>query len=421
MKMHKTIGALPIALLWSTSALAGGGWTISESTGQVSVTRAGISKVALKGGALAFGDIIATGAKSRAILVRGEEYLVVSPGSRLKIAAPERDGLVTQIIEEAGTVLFKIKKKMTPHFGVQTPYLAAVVKGTTFSVTVTDKGASVQVTEGAVEVGTLDGGVSDLVKPGIIAYVSASDKYRMTVEGDTVKTLDSPNRGSKSEPAKADTVAVLEADPASPVFETAIAEDPKPISEITDGLITGIAGAGFDRAAAQVAAVDAVLSAPKNLAQDVMPVQAQPVEMPTVTAATESVPTSIVVVDLAPNPATSVDTVPPVPVETAIAPTPQPTVPAPTSPAPIAPAPNSPAALNMPAPSPTGPVAEPAVITNSSGGLSSNIGGGNGNSNMGGQNNNGNRNGAMNNTGANNNGGGNNVGGQNINGGGRTN
>src|SRR3546814_1605096 len=68
------------------------------------------------------------------------------------------------IVESAGNIVFSIKKKLTPHFGVQTPYLAAVVKGTTFSVTVDGTGASVQVVEGAVEVSTLDGGARDLIR-----------------------------------------------------------------------------------------------------------------------------------------------------------------------------------------------------------------------------------------------------------------
>jgi collagen type III alpha len=308
----------PLIMLWSSSALAGG-WTISESTGQVSVTRAGLSKVAVRGGALSAGDVVATGPKSRVVLVRGEEYLVVSPGSRLKIAAPESDGLVTQIIEEAGTVLFKIKKKMTPHFGVQTPYLAAVVKGTTFSVTVTDKGASVQVTEGAVEVSTLDGGASDLVKPGIIAYVGAGDQQRLTVEGDTVKTLDSPNRVAPQEPVKT-TAVVTESEAQPAVLASAITEDAKPLSEVTGGLIEGNAGVSTLQAQVapaetkeQVAVAVAVQPSAPVAAVQPAPVEAQPVSQPAEMAptATDSVPPVPVQVTAEVEPVS----LPPVPVE----------------------------------------------------------------------------------------------------------
>src|SRR3546814_7909473 len=85
---------------------------------------------------------------------------------------------------------------LSPHFGVQTPYLAAVVKGTTFSVTVDGTGASVQVVEGAVEVSTLDGGARDLILPGAIATVGATDHSVLKVQGETTKSIKSPDRKS---------------------------------------------------------------------------------------------------------------------------------------------------------------------------------------------------------------------------------
>ena len=113
-------------------------WTLSEKSGSVNILRAGVSKIAVSGGQLRAGDIIATGKKSRAVLVRGGEYVVVSPNSRLRISMPAKDGGVVQFFKEMGSALFRIDKKATPHFGVKTPYMAAVVKGTTFSVTVTE-------------------------------------------------------------------------------------------------------------------------------------------------------------------------------------------------------------------------------------------------------------------------------------------
>jgi len=142
---------------------------------------------AATGGAdVAVGDVISTARDGRAVLVRGQEYLVVSPNSRLKVVEPGASGSVTQIFEELGNVVFKIEKKSTPHFGVQTPYLAAVVKGTTFSVTVTDAGASVQVTEGRVEVSSLDGGATQMLTPGMIGMVSRDQPQQLTIDqGDT--------------------------------------------------------------------------------------------------------------------------------------------------------------------------------------------------------------------------------------------
>jgi hypothetical protein len=192
------------SLLTSGAAFAGTpGWSVSESSGSVTVLKSGMSQAAMRGGKLIMGDVVSTGANGRAVLVRGEEYLVVSPNSRIRIADPAASGGMTQIIQNFGNTIFKIQKKTTPHFGVQTPYLAAVVKGTTFSVTVTETGASVQVTEGRVEVATLDGAASYMVLPGDIGSVASDAPFRLKVQGHESKTIDSPNRGQAAAAAAA--------------------------------------------------------------------------------------------------------------------------------------------------------------------------------------------------------------------------
>ncbi|NJS15150.1 MAG: FecR domain-containing protein [Sphingopyxis sp.] len=167
-------------------------WQLSEVSGSVSVETAGKSVAAARGMALKAGDAVTTGATGRAVIVRGGEYAIVSPKSRIRITKPQEDGAITQIFQSIGSVLFKIKKKETPHFGVSTPYLAAVVKGTTFNVTVTPNGATVQVTEGRVEVGTKDGGAKDMIVPGRIGRVDARDPQLLKVVGDDEKSIRSP-------------------------------------------------------------------------------------------------------------------------------------------------------------------------------------------------------------------------------------
>lgn len=162
------------ALLSTTSAMAAtSGWVISEASGNVVITRDGKTMAGKKGARLDEGDLVQTASKSRAVLVRGSEYVVVSPKAKLKIAEPEKAGQVTQIFQYLGNALFKIEKKSKPHFGVETPYMAAVVKGTTFNVFVSEEGTSVQVTEGAVEVITADDLEAALLTPGIVGVVEA--------------------------------------------------------------------------------------------------------------------------------------------------------------------------------------------------------------------------------------------------------
>ncbi|MFZ4748124.1 MAG: FecR domain-containing protein [Sphingomonas sp.] len=243
MTLLKTASVLS-ALWFSGSALAGvPSWTMSESSGQVTVASSGLVRVASRGATLSVGDVITTGAKGRAVIVRGQEYLVVAPNSRIRVADPAKSGGMTQIIEQIGNVVFKIKKMATPHFAVETPFLAAVVKGTTFSVTVTESGASVQVIEGRVEVETRDGGARHLVLPGDIGSVSGKALGRLNIEGRDARTIVSPTEGGSAtvptaELLKADPVAVADV-PADPVIAVAVSEPPVRLGPATNGMVSG--------------------------------------------------------------------------------------------------------------------------------------------------------------------------------------
>jgi hypothetical protein len=251
MRLGKTL-SFAVAMLASGTAFAGTpGWSISESSGQVSVVSTGLVKAAVRGGAVATGDIINTGRNGRAVLVRGEEYLVVSPNTRIRVADPAKSGGLTQIVEHFGNVIYKIKKMTMPHFAVETPFLAAVVKGTTFSVTVTEKGAAVQVTEGRVEVATRDGGASFMVLPGDIGSVSANAPATLNVQGRENRSISSPTPAAAVAAVTASVEA--EAPVASPAAPEAPAEQAqfsgsidKPVTEgavnlsaMSDGMVSG--------------------------------------------------------------------------------------------------------------------------------------------------------------------------------------
>lgn len=181
--VRKTVFAM--ALMTSAAAYAGTpGWSVSEANGPVFVSKAGLSTTSTvaRGATLSEGDIVSTGKGGRAVIVRGGEYLTVAPNTRLQLTEPKA-GALTQIVQSFGNVIFKIQKKSTPHFQVNTPYLAAVVKGTTFSVTVTPAGTSVQVTEGLVQVQSLDGLAARFVSPGEIGMISSAAPGQLSVLG----------------------------------------------------------------------------------------------------------------------------------------------------------------------------------------------------------------------------------------------
>jgi ferric-dicitrate binding protein FerR (iron transport regulator) len=96
--------------------------------------------------------------------------------------AAQQDGGVTQIIQQIGRAMFNIQRRATPHFGVRTPHLATVVRGTVFTVTVDEDGCRVAVTEGRVEVATHDGRARQFVNPGMQATAPAHDHSRIIIE-----------------------------------------------------------------------------------------------------------------------------------------------------------------------------------------------------------------------------------------------
>lgn len=161
---------VPLLLLLTMSSAATaqeGRWMLVQTIGQVSVEEPGVTRVAVKPNArLADGATITTGTDGSAILTDGRSSITVKPNSRVNLPEATNDGATTTIRQDLGSAVFKVQKKPTAHFEVQTPYLAAVVKGTTFEVTVDALGASVIVEEGLVDVGAAMSGERTLVPGG---------------------------------------------------------------------------------------------------------------------------------------------------------------------------------------------------------------------------------------------------------------
>ena len=150
MRFVHLIGA--VFVLFASPAMAKDAvlaWTVAQKSGDVRVVRSGKQPASVNlRSTLSPGDIVTTGADGRAMLTKGEDYVVVAPGSRLVLPKEQQMSGFTRLIQQLGTMLYKVKHTGVPHFEVETPMLAAVVKGTTFSVVVDQKGAAVQVTRG---------------------------------------------------------------------------------------------------------------------------------------------------------------------------------------------------------------------------------------------------------------------------------
>lgn len=150
-------------------------WRVSRSSGDVWLVAPGAQQASLtQEAALNPGDTIRTGPNGRVLLTRGAESMMIAPNSVIGLPAEAKDGMSTTIVEQAGSVLLDVEKRNVRHFAVETPYLAAVVKGTHFRVTVTASGANVTVSRGQVEVADFKSGQIAQVLPGQMAKVFAS-------------------------------------------------------------------------------------------------------------------------------------------------------------------------------------------------------------------------------------------------------
>ena len=159
-------------------------WRVSKSSGDVSVTTAAGQQSALTDGATVKpGDNVRTGQTGRVLLTRGEETMLISPNSAIGIPLGKKSDLSTTIIQQAGSILLEVEKRNVKHFAVETPYLAAVVKGTQFRVTVDKDNSRVDVVRGQVEVSDFKSGQYALVQPGQTAEVSPLRRSGLLLSG----------------------------------------------------------------------------------------------------------------------------------------------------------------------------------------------------------------------------------------------
>lgn len=178
--------AFAAAMMASTCSYAAddGVWVVSKTSGDVWIGAQAHTPVSLKqDDSLKPGDTISTGKNGRALLKRGEETILISPNSVVGLPSEKKDGLSTTILQRAGSILLEVEKRNVKHFEVETPYLAAVVKGTQFQVTVNAGNTKVEVKRGQVEVSDFKSGQIAQVKQGQQATALAAGRGGLTLSG----------------------------------------------------------------------------------------------------------------------------------------------------------------------------------------------------------------------------------------------
>lgn len=125
-------------------------WTASRLRGGVFVLDAGQWVQLQRGSVVSDDSVIKSAPGSRASFVRGAETVEIGADTTIQIADGESG--FTTVYNHEGTVGIDAEVRNVQHFAVQTHYLAAVVKGTAFTVRAGADRATVAVARGSVEV-----------------------------------------------------------------------------------------------------------------------------------------------------------------------------------------------------------------------------------------------------------------------------
>lgn len=116
---------------------------------------------------------------ARMELVRRNEVIELEPATFLVIH--EANGRkMTTVDQSLGSVIVQAEKRDVQHFEVRTPMLAAVVKGTQFTVTIDNGRTGVDVDRGMVEVADEKNDISANVMPGQSAVSNESGGFQVS-------------------------------------------------------------------------------------------------------------------------------------------------------------------------------------------------------------------------------------------------
>jgi hypothetical protein len=184
-------------------------WKVGKWSGEVTLrTAAGVELHNLDGATVGPGDRVTTGPGSRVMMTRGGDTILMSENSVLEVPLTEKEGVTPTILQPGGSVSFDVEPRPVQHFIVETPHLAAVVKGTQFTVQAENRTSRVDVSRGAVEVADM--------RSGQFASIQAN-RHASNADGATPGLLIG---------GEAPLPMIRQAAPRKPVLQTAATETP---------------------------------------------------------------------------------------------------------------------------------------------------------------------------------------------------
>ena len=146
-------------------------WMVDRLRGEVLVMAHGAWMPLQRGDIVSDSSRIRSAEGSRVTFTRGAEAIELDGATEIRIFDQQGERMTT-IMQAYGSVTVEAERLQIQHFSVQTPFLAAIVKGTRFTVRSDESQSSVDVARGLVQVQDYAHGVATDIAPGQSAVVS---------------------------------------------------------------------------------------------------------------------------------------------------------------------------------------------------------------------------------------------------------
>lgn len=184
----RAVGTAALVWLLLAAVAAADEWVVDRLRGQVLVKTNGVWQELARGDAVSDDSPIKSLEGTRVTFARGVERIELSGATEIRIF--DREGeLMTTVMQAYGTVTVEAERRNIQHFSVQTPYLAAIVKGTRFTVVSDETQSNVAVSRGLVQVQDYEHDRATDISPGQTATVGDDIALEVTGFGPVAPTV----------------------------------------------------------------------------------------------------------------------------------------------------------------------------------------------------------------------------------------
>lgn len=178
-RMFKVVAALIVLCIALPVSAFADDWLVTKLRGNA-LQLVGADWAPLERGDVVPDDrVIRTLGGGRAMLQRGRETIEIAANTQIRILDKVGGKPFTTVQQFFGSMSIEAEVRNVQHFAVQTPYLAAVVKGTRFEVKTNSRQSEVKVQRGHVAVEDLHTGAHTLLAAGQVATVGRNGSFKV--------------------------------------------------------------------------------------------------------------------------------------------------------------------------------------------------------------------------------------------------